>query len=158
FLGTDVSGSTVVGGGSGTYGILQYGSSGNLIGGTSPDARNLIDGFGQGIASFIEGGPQEHEFVEGNFIGTDATGTKALGNAIGVRANYDYDWTITGNLISGNQIGIDGSFATEEIQGNLIGTDVTGKIALGNGTGVVVGRSGTVGGTTAAARNIISGN
>ena len=46
------------------------------------------------------------------------------------------------------------------IAGNLIGTDVTGTKSLGNryGIQVVDGSSNTIGGTTAGARNIISGN
>lgn len=46
------------------------------------------------------------------------------------------------------------------ISGNFIGTDATGSVDLGNsGSGVDIMSSGnTVGGTTAGARNIISGN
>ena len=43
------------------------------------------------------------------------------------------------------------------MQGNLIGTDSTGKYAIGNGTGIQAGDA-TIGGTTDEARNIISGN
>src|SRR5207244_1152952 len=46
------------------------------------------------------------------------------------------------------------------ITGNSIGPDAAGESALGNGLGVVFvsGASNTVGGTTPAARNVISGN
>jgi hypothetical protein len=47
------------------------------------------------------------------------------------------------------------------IQGNFIGTDLTGNAALGNknqGVALIGSRSMTVGGSTAGARNVISGN
>jgi len=46
------------------------------------------------------------------------------------------------------------------IQGNYIGTDITGTLAFGNADdGVLLQTSNNIiGGTTVAARNIISGN
>ena len=47
------------------------------------------------------------------------------------------------------------------VQGNFIGTDATGTVALGNGDGVFISYAASnnvVGGTSAAARNVISGN
>jgi hypothetical protein len=149
FIGTDVSGTSVVGGGPGTNGIGMN-ANGYIIGGTTPDTRNIIAGCGTGIA---DGGTAT--LVEGNYIGTDASGTKALGNGYGIASTYPD--TIVGNLISGNNTGIAGTRAGAVIQGNLIGTDATGTMGLGNGVGIAVG-SGLIGGTTAAARNIISGN
>jgi titin len=100
--------------------------------------------------------------IQGNYIGTDATGTRALGNYYGVSANYPH--TIVGNLISGNQVGITGPgynypSSIFQVQGTLIGTDATGMHGIPNGIGIVSG-AGTslIGGTTAAARNVISGN
>jgi len=67
-----------------------------------------------------------------------------------------------GNLISGNNIGITLSSSTGTlVQGNLIGTDGLGTTGIGNSRGIDVRSSGndnTIGGTTAAARNVISGN
>ena len=66
-----------------------------------------------------------------------------------------------GNVVSGNGNGgvsIEGSGVI--VQGNLIGTDATGEFADANGgSGVsVIGEDATIGGTTLAARNVISGN
>jgi hypothetical protein len=145
FIGTDVSGSSIVGGGAGTFGI-HFNTSNEIVGGTTPDARNIIAGWNFGVGG--------QGVVEGNFIGTDASGTKPLGNQIGVDGGT-VGGTVpgAGNLISGNQTGI---FAANQVQGNLIGTYVTGTTALGNITGIDGGN--LIGGTTAAARNIISGN
>jgi len=106
--------------------------------------------------------------VQGNFIGLDASGTNSLGgkalliylpnNQIGGTAPADR------NVISGHQnaSGLEmlenGSGNT--VQGNFIGTDVTGLNPLGNArSGVEVGGGGNlVGGTNAGAANIIAFN
>jgi hypothetical protein len=72
--------------------------------------------------------------------------------------------TIRGLVINRFELnGIDiGAFTTNNvIEGNYIGTDVTGTSALGNdGNGINIAESSgnMVGGLTAAARNVISGN
>ena len=87
--------------------------------------------------------------VEGCFIGTDPTGTVALGNSVGVALNT-HSSVIGGttpaarNVISGNVAygvfiaGAGGGFYVRNnlFQGNLIGTDATGTRAVGNGIGV----------------------
>src|SRR5215207_10283021 len=116
--------------------------------------------------------------VRGNFIGTDATGTVTdpdgisnngdeLGNTIGVALTNALNNTIGGttagarNIISGSGIGISISGGTEnKIQGDYIGTNAAGDTRLGNNQGVALSNApnNTIGGTTAGARNIISGN
>ncbi len=71
------------------------------------------------------------------------------------------------NLISGN-IGdgvlLRGDGMANIVQGNFIGTDVTGRVALGNTQRGVIspcfsfGGFNLIGGNTIAARNVISGN
>ena len=123
--------------------------------------------------------------MQGNDIGTDASGTKRLSvapfSSNGVYIQNAPANTIggtvagAGNLISGNsQYGIaitdqSGSTFNSDgtiVQGNLIGTDVTGTGALGNGSdGVNISSSNPttaindlIGGNTAAAGNTISSN
>ena len=112
--------------------------------------------------------------IAGNFIGTNAAGTVAMGNlgqggvvlgADFVGANRNIIGGITPatvNLISGNVgSGVVLSKSQDNlIEGNLIGTNALGTAALGNGSGVDVGdsRNNVIGGTTSAARNLISGN
>ncbi|WP_165227000.1 DUF11 domain-containing protein [Aquisphaera insulae] len=127
---------------------------GNTIGGTTPAARNLISGnvdrpgistaFGVLVnASFPAG---ISTIIQGNLIGTDVTGTRALGNDSGgvwglVAAETAGPVIVggagpgEGNLISGNG-GIGVGSRNGVVEGNFIGTDVTGTLPLGNRTGV----------------------
>jgi parallel beta-helix repeat protein len=147
FIGTDISGSSIVAGGPGTIGV-EDANGGNLIGGTTPGSRNIIAGWGTGVNG--------NALVEGNYIGTDASGTTGLANQVGVDAGIVGGTAPgAGNLISGNNLGI-ATFGAS-IQGNLIGTDASGTSAVPYGTGIQL-FGGLVGGTTTAARNIISGN
>ena len=115
--------------------------------------------------------------VEGNYIGTDVTGDVALANTIGVYIHAS-DNTIggtaagAGNVIAGNadaplydraQVLIrDIGSADNVVEGNLIGLGANGQAfsgAVNVGVWLDTGATGnTIGGTTAAARNVISGN
>ena len=106
--------------------------------------------------------------VQGNFIGTDATGTVVLPNSgPGMYSVYGNGALIggtvkgAGNVIAGNgQLGLLLFSSNAVVQGNLIGTNATGKLALPNlGGGISVGGTGDlIGGTAKGAGNIISGN
>lgn len=110
--------------------------------------------------------------IQGNFIGTDPSGTMALGNQTrGVFVTGNSDDNLIGgsqpaarNLISGNLergIFILGDGMDNLIQGNLIGTDITGTLPLGNDTGINIQPSSLrtlVGGSQAGEGNVISGN
>ncbi len=110
--------------------------------------------------------------VQGNYIGTGGTGTMPVGNGYegvavqeGAASNF-IGGTITGegNVISANYYGlvVYGPASGNVIQGNLIGTDVSGKAALpGVYEGLVLengAASNLVGGTVMGAGNLISGN
>jgi hypothetical protein len=146
------------------------GAANNTVGGTKAGARNVISGnfnFGVEISSFAFASSNR---VMGNYIGTDATGTQALGNQVGVVIDSAPDNTVGGttvgarNIISGNGsagVSISGSGGTgNKVMGNYIGTDKTGTLDLGNSQrGVsIFSSNNTVGGTTVGARNIISNN
>src|SRR5258706_3929301 len=169
FIGTDPSGTIARGNANGVQ--IQH-STNNLIGGTTTSARNVISGNGsRGI--FVATGSSTN-VIQGNFIGTNANGTGALGNSGGIFSGGSGPDTIGGtvdgarNVISGNlnNAGIlisTGTSAGPTIQGNLIGTDVTGTRALGNAFGIWLNfgpglGTGTIGGTVAGASTVISGN
>ena len=100
--------------------------------------------------------------IRGNFVGTDPTGTLALGNTfVGIDLGSPGGDAVGGptpadrNLVSGNgNAGIQTQEPGVAIQGNLIGTDATGTLAIPNGTGV--GGSGPSNNTILG--NVISGN
>src|SRR5438128_5123496 len=108
-------------------------SSFNRVGGTNAAARNLISGNSSGIR-FQSG---TNDVVQGNFIGTDWTGTNALPNNVGV--DLQFTACLVGgtnvaarNIIAGGGDGISVSADIgSRIQGNFIGTDATGGRALG---------------------------
>jgi CSLREA domain-containing protein len=117
FLGTDPSG-TLAGVGNFTGVIVQSDSSNNLVGGTLPEARNIISGNG-GAGVRINTDPNEEgNSVQGNYIGTTKGGTADLGN------------TSAGVIVN--------SFADSE---NLIGgtTRAAANTIAFNGAGVEVG-------------------
>jgi hypothetical protein len=115
----------------------------------------------------ISGGPETANLViRGNYIGTDASGTRALPNGTGINLNNRPNHIlITGNVISGNDASgvlVADRVFSSSITANFIGVDVTGTKALGNGgAGVylVEGASGnTIGGTGLGAGNMIAYN
>jgi hypothetical protein len=174
FIGTNPAGTAALPNGSGGNGGIVFGFCGTpsncMVGGTTPDARNLISG---NIGAGIGLGNGSGNTVQGNLIGTDLTGTLALGNSgVGVGSLGSNDLiggtTVAArNIISANIRGIDlGGGSNHTVQGNFIGTDVTGTIALSNpnaGLNLNSGVSNTaIGGLTAnpgtPPGNLISGN
>lgn len=154
FVGTDATGAAALTSNPIEAGIFAFASGDNTIGGNSANARNIVSGNnGQGI--LIAQGSLTTR-IQGNYIGTDVTGTVAVANAFGLGA-YGGSFDITGNVISGNQ-GAGLEITDAIVHGNLIGTDYTGTKALGNGGRAVTMRTSRLGGTTAADRNIIANN
>jgi hypothetical protein len=167
FLGTDVTGMVALP--NGDSGVAVDGSNQNTIGGITPDARNLIAGNSNQNVFLING--SSSNAVEGNWVGLTAAGNSSLftdGNGISLISanNNTIGGTVPGarNVIGGQTfdgIAIDAANANL-IQGNRIGTDPSGTVALANGLGVLIGFSNsannTLGGTAPNAGNLISGN
>ncbi|MGH3144658.1 MAG: hypothetical protein ACRDTR_02545 [Rubrobacter sp.] len=146
------------------------GADGLVIEAADSTIRGLVIRRFEDTGVQISGGATGNR-IEGNYIGTNAEGTDDLGNAeLGIDVINADDNTIGGttagarNVISGNDqsgVLINGPEATDNrIEGNYIGTNAEGTADLGNtqdGVAVESARN-TVGGTTAGARNVISGN
>jgi hypothetical protein len=166
-IGTDVTGTLALA--NSGRGVIDYGTN-DIVGGTTVAARNIISANNRGVDLF--GG--SNDTVQGNFIGTDVTGTVALGNPnVGVDVNGTANNVIggltatpgtpPGNVISGNNgntgVVLGGGTTGNLIQGNIIGPDITGTQPLGNSGGILIdGHDNTVGGTDPNARNIIAFN
>ncbi len=139
-----------------------------LIGGVVPNAGNVISG-NQGDALYINASASfgsTNALVQGNLIGTDATGTKPVPNAADGIDLFSSGNTIGGttpaarNIIAASSpfygMGILGS--NNLIEGNFIGTGINGTEAMGNGGGMYIqdATGNTIGGTVAGAANVIA--
>ena len=169
YIGTNVSGTVALG--NATYGVGMWGGAqSNTIGGVSAGVGNVISGNSDGVHL-----SDSNNSVLGNYIGTNASGTAALGNTgygIEINAgakNNKIGSTESGgrNIISGNGekgIYITGSGTnSNEVIGNYIGTAADGIGDFGDqqdyGVDIRSGASyNIIGGITSAARNIIAGN
>jgi hypothetical protein len=159
YIGTDQTGTLAA---PNQDGIVVSGGSHCLIGGSGPGAGNLISG-NAGMGVFFKhqtfsGTPDitpQFNTIQGNFIGTDVTGSAAVPNQIGIYSSgfsnfggsADIGHRIGGtissarNVISGNLfdgIKIDLGIGLR-IQGNRIGTGADGVTPLGNkGSGIQI--------------------
>ena len=159
-------------------GVQIMNSSGNLVGGTTAEERNVISGNGSiGVGVFgneVNTGPNSLDNeIKGNYIGTNADGTTAIGNEDNVQVSEGALNTIIGGITAQERNIISGAgyrgvviaslgTANTQVKGNFIGTDVTGTVAIPNtnrAINILNGASNNIiGGTEAGARNIISGN
>ena len=145
------------------------GVDGLLLGGGSSTVKGLtIDRFtGDGIHLTRDGNT-----ISANFIGTDPTGTQALGNGADGVAVFSRNNVIGGpnagdrNVISANSgrgifLGASSTQPTGNVvERDLIGTDATGTLDLGNAlAGIdVESSSNVIGGTLSTSQNIIAFN
>lgn len=152
---------------------FDTGSAGSTVKGMVIN-RYAFDGIGILAADSIT--------ITGNYIGTSVDGLSDLGNearGIGTGTGFSADNGVVGgldpadrNLISGNDdaggpngnegISICDVCDNWTIQGNYVGVDATGLVAMpneSNGIGVNTGGTGNIiGGTATGAANVLSGN
>ena len=162
-IGTDPSGTVALGNaGVGVY--IVNGSPNNVIGGPNPGDRNIFSNHASSALLFTSASSGT---VRGNSFGVDATGTVAMPNLIGVNCSNGSGLVIggsaagEGNLISGNtDKGIYLQACNNAVvQGNLIGTDVTGTLPIPNKEGIeALSNAVKVGGTGAGEGNVIGGS
>ena len=149
------------------------GASGVTPGGGCTGDCNLISGnSGSGIKLLSQSQAFLDSRVEGNFIGVDGTGTKALPNQDGIwidnaggnRIGWK-DSAAQANLISGNRghgVKLTQAGATDNVLlGNQIGVDTTGAATLGNaldGIRVEDAANNLIGSPAIFAANTIAGN
>jgi CSLREA domain-containing protein len=187
YIGTDATGMTAVP--NQGFGVQVFGRKGVHIGGATNGGPctgdcNLISGATNFKGNVLLDLNAVNAVVHGNFIGTDVTGTapivpndvqgiidKGKGDTIGGQNGVTLGGSCTGdcNLVSGNNINggivINQAATNSVVQGNFVGTDVTGTKAITNGLsegysgGIFTYAVGTlIGGTTPEARNVVSGN
>ncbi len=163
WIGTDLTGLAAAG--NRVHGLYITANSAR-VGGPSASQRNVICSNG-GLGLFFQF--SNSNTVQGNYIGVGKDGLTALGNATGVDIDsgggtvFGGSGPGEGNVISGNVhdgLLIYSSSSNNLVQGNLIGTDYTGTQAVANNDwGIELqGANNLIGGTTASARNILSGN
>jgi len=147
YIGTNASGTGAVG--NGMYGV-EISQPNNLVGGVGGGAGNLVSGNNlSGVVLFTASATGNK--IQCNKIGTDYSGTKALGNKTrGIEITNGATYNTVGggttrglNIISGNAaggIGIYSQSAFNWIQNNYIGLSVNPWVAIPNGwnTGVIL--------------------
>ncbi len=165
FIGTDISGSSA------SIDLMNLGNGIELtpwsgtttIGGIQQHEMNVISNNSMGI-----GVHSHNNTILGNHIGTDLSGTLDLGNSQAISITGTGN-TIggalpgEGNLISGNSMAIGFGTAGDNntVQGNLIGTDVSGTQPLSNaqfnfGGMIILGQNNVIGGLNTGEGNQIA--
>ncbi|MDD2387243.1 MAG: hypothetical protein PHP52_10730 [Bacteroidales bacterium] len=169
YIGTDFTGTTTFYIGGDTLiqanGVeINTFSKYNLIGGSTPEERNIISG--NRVYGAIYYGQVSKNNIAGNYIGTDVTGTYAIPNATGICVDdASNNNTMENNLLSGNisyGLFIVTTGSNNNIfRGNLLGTNATGTDTIPNDVGLLIAggaKYNIIGGYNSLDRNIFSGN
>jgi hypothetical protein len=160
FIGLRPDGTTAMAGNRG----VNVGTTNNVIGGTTPAARNVISGVPDPASAGIFVSANQNT-VCGNYIGTDASGMVPRAQNIGVFVFPGVGDVVIGGTTSDSRNVVSGTFAAiqilsvrTQIMGNYIGIGSDGKTPLNNnGIGVYVGGgNNTIGGLPAGAGNAIA--
>jgi titin len=178
YIGLSLGGSAALGNAESGVGIYA-GASDNTIGGSASGTGDVISGNGSNGVYITDGGTTAN-VVEGDFIGTDSTGSNRLPNSGSGVVIQDgaSDNTIggtatlsggslagAGDVISGNDwdgVHIVNCASDNVVEGDYIGTNALGNAALGNAqSGVAVFAGATtniIGAAAAGAGDVLSGN
>jgi hypothetical protein len=151
FIGTNAAGTAASA--NSQDGIRISNASNNTIGGTTVASRNLVSGNGidgihiVGTVSL----PATGNVVDGNFVGTEASGVAALGNVdFGIEIDGGNNNTVggtaagAGNVVSGNGadgVELDNGAQNNVIEANLVGVAADGTTSLGNASHGIAVRS-----------------
>jgi hypothetical protein len=165
YIGTNLAGTTVI---ANIFdGVrIETGGTGNTVGGSNTNQRNVIAGNG-GDGVQIDGEASDGNTVRGNWIGVGADGATLLGTGgVGIFVSTGADNTVVGGpgANDGNWIArasltgieIDGTSTGTLIQGNRIGTDLAGTANWGvQQNGILIENSGGGGGPSS---NLVADN
>ncbi len=168
YIGVAADGTTPLG--NSDEGIDLEFSVGNQIGGVAAGAGNVISGnSNDGVFIFVGG--STGDTIQGNFIGTDKTGTVGVPNGdAGVFINSAANMLIGGPNAAGNIISANGAYGifllgidtkNISIEGNKIGVPASGSGALPNklaGIWVNGGNNSVIGGAAVTLGNEIANN
>ncbi|TXT26914.1 MAG: repeat-containing protein, partial [Planctomycetota bacterium] len=138
FIGPNLAGTTNIlivprlgdwrNGGNTGEGVAIINASGNLIGGASPEAHNVISGNAGGV--LVQGDTEfaRDNIIQGNFIGTDVTGTLELMKAVNsfgvsthVPGNRNFGISLyrdQGTVVGGESLGEGNVIANSGISNN----------------------------------------
>ena len=164
YIGVNASGTSAAGNGAGV--LLVAGTQNSTI-------KNCVISGNSGQGILISGGTSANNQIMGCKIGTNAGGTRGIGNGgVGIEIqNGAHNNTVGGtsaalsNVISGNKaqgVYIHGKANANTLLGNFIGTDLGATKTIGNAlAGVAIwtaSNNNVIGGDAPGAGNVISGN
>ena len=143
YIGTDATGSIA----KGSFQGIAIAGNAISIGGPNPSDANLISG---STVQIQVGDPDDtvanNIVIENNRLGTNWTGDTALAGDSGIWS-YGLNVFIKDNLISGfaTAVRLQENASGNWVEGNLIGTDVSGANSLSNNIGIEVQSIGFAG-------------
>jgi len=132
YLGLNAAG--VVGNPNAFHGVHISSGTNNLVGGPAVADRNVIASNPAGEV-FVFGGDGQR--IEGNYLGTDETGTVGIGGGGGVNLESALN-SVEDNVIASEFTGVHIEGDDNTVRGNKVGTDPDGDTAVGNIWGISV--------------------
>jgi photosystem II stability/assembly factor-like uncharacterized protein len=142
YVGIDSTGTSAASNGGAGISI-SGGSTNNVIGGTTAAARNVLSANATNGVEILGSGTSGN-LVEGNYVGTDVTGTAVLGNG----ANGVLITSAANNVIGGTAAGA----------GNVIAFSGNDAVLVDTGTGNAIRRNSTSASTNLGIELVNSGN